>query len=57
MAECNLTKYHMEAKLQLRKDTEGSLVNFTEYGHVIGSHRKLTHTRSDLSYAVGIVSG
>ena len=46
----------MEAKLQLGKDVEGSMMNSTEYRCVIGSLRYLTHTRLDLSYVVGIVS-
>ena len=56
MAKCNPTKYPMETKLQLEKDAEGSVVNFIEYRHVIERLRYLTHTRSDLSYVVGMVS-
>ena len=56
MAECNPAKYPMEAKLQLGKDAEGSLVNPIEYRRVIGSLRYLTHTCLDLSYVVGIMS-
>ena len=52
MKECNPTKYPMEAKLQLRKDAEGSLMNSNEYRRVIRSLRYLTHTRPDLSYVV-----
>ena len=46
----------LEAKLQLGKDSDGSLVNSTEYRCVIKILRHLTHTRSDLSYAFGMVS-
>ncbi|XP_022922173.1 uncharacterized protein LOC111430238 [Cucurbita moschata] len=56
MAECNPTKYLMEAKLKLAKDTKGSLVNSTEYRCIIESLWYLTHTRSNLSYVVGMVS-
>ena len=47
------TMYPMEAKLQLEKDVEGSLVNSTEYRRVIRSLRYLTRTHLDLSYVVG----
>ena len=44
MTECNPSKYPMEAKLQLGKDVEGTLVDLTEYRRVIGCLRYLTHT-------------
>ena len=56
MAECNPTKYLMEAKLKLAKHIKGSLVNSTEYRCIIESLWYLTHTRPNLSYVVGIVS-
>ncbi|XP_047333268.1 uncharacterized mitochondrial protein AtMg00810-like [Impatiens glandulifera] len=56
MEDCNLNKYPMEAKLQLGKDVEGSLVDPKEYRRIIGCLRYLTHTRPDISYVVGIVS-
>ncbi|XP_020571713.1 uncharacterized protein LOC110018665 [Phalaenopsis equestris] len=56
MVDCNPSKYLMEAKLQLGKDAEGILVNPTKYRRVIGCLRYLTHTRPDISYAVGMVS-
>ena len=56
MEECNPTKYPMLAKLQLRKDVEGNLVNSTKYRRVIRRLRYFTHTHLDLSYAVGIMS-
>ncbi|XP_020271007.1 uncharacterized protein LOC109846196 [Asparagus officinalis] len=46
----------MEAKLKFRKDPEGTPVDVTQYRRVIGCLRYLTHTRPDISYAVGIVS-
>ena len=55
MTECNPTKYAMEAKLQFRKDAEGSLANSTKYRRVIKTLRYLTRTRPDLSYVVEIV--
>ncbi|XP_047326749.1 uncharacterized mitochondrial protein AtMg00810-like [Impatiens glandulifera] len=46
----------MEAKLQLRKDVERSLVDSKEYRRIIGCLRYLKRIRPDISYAVGIVS-
>ncbi|XP_020272225.1 uncharacterized protein LOC109847405 [Asparagus officinalis] len=46
----------MEAKLKFGKDPEGTPVDMTQYRSVIGCLRYLTHTRPDISYAVGIVS-
>ncbi|XP_074342579.1 secreted RxLR effector protein 161-like [Apium graveolens] len=46
----------MEHKLQLDKDEGGRLVDATEYRCIVGSLRYLTHTRPDISYAVGVVS-
>ncbi|XP_047306267.1 uncharacterized mitochondrial protein AtMg00810-like [Impatiens glandulifera] len=42
--------------LKLEKDVGGSLVNLKEYRRIIGCLRYLTHTRPDISYAVGIIS-
>ena len=49
-------EYPMEAKLQLRTDVEGTLVNSTEYRCIIENLRYLTHTCPDFSYDVGMVS-
>ncbi|XP_074336378.1 secreted RxLR effector protein 161-like [Apium graveolens] len=46
----------MDQKLQLDKDEGGELVDVTEYRCIVGSLRYLTHTRPDISYAVGVVS-
>ncbi|XP_047332456.1 uncharacterized mitochondrial protein AtMg00810-like [Impatiens glandulifera] len=54
--EAYAKKYPMEAKLQLGKDVEGSLVDPKEYRRIIGCLRYLTHTRPDISYAIEIVS-
>ncbi|KAI3739728.1 hypothetical protein L2E82_30139 [Cichorium intybus] len=56
MLDCNPTKSPMEHKLKLRKDEEGESVNPTEYRSLVGGLRYLTHTRPDISFAVGIVS-
>ncbi|XP_020270504.1 uncharacterized protein LOC109845645 [Asparagus officinalis] len=56
MMDCNPTQYPMETKLKLGKDSEGTPVDVTEYRRIIGSLRYLTHTRPDITYAVGIVS-
>ena len=57
MDECNSTKYPMEANLKLGKDEEGEPADPTQYRRIIGSLRYLTHTRPELAYSVGIVSG
>ncbi|KAG6477232.1 hypothetical protein ZIOFF_066484 [Zingiber officinale] len=54
MADCNATNHLMEPKTQLHKDLEGTLIDATEYKHIIGCLRYLLHTRSDLSYSVGM---
>lgn len=46
----------MENKIQLDKDEGGKLVDATEYKSIVGSLRYLTHTRPDISSAVGVVS-
>ncbi|KAG6509279.1 hypothetical protein ZIOFF_034672 [Zingiber officinale] len=56
MADCNATKHPMEPKTQLHKDLEGTPVDATEYRRIVGCLRYLLHTRSDLSYSVGMAS-
>lgn len=56
MANCNPCRYPMEYKLQLDKDEGGELVDATEYRSTVGGLRYLTHTRPDISFAVGVVS-
>ncbi|GKE03009.1 putative RNA-directed DNA polymerase [Tanacetum coccineum] len=56
MLDCNPTKNPMEHKLKLLKEEEGELVNPTEYRSIVGGLRYLTHTRPDISFAVGVVS-
>nr|GFA11982.1 ribonuclease H-like domain, reverse transcriptase, RNA-dependent DNA polymerase [Tanacetum cinerariifolium] len=41
---------------RLTKNTEGTLVNSTEYRSLIGCLRYLLHTRPDLSYSVRLLS-
>ncbi|KAL9265744.1 Retrovirus-related Pol polyprotein from transposon RE2-like protein, partial [Drosera capensis] len=56
MAECNATKYSMEPKLRVHKDSEGVPVDATEYRRIVGCLRYLLHTRPDLSFSVGMAS-
>ncbi|KAL7603474.1 hypothetical protein Lser_V15G15914 [Lactuca serriola] len=56
MKDCNPTRAPMEHKLKLRKNGEGDWVNPTEYRSIVGALRYLTHTRPDITFAVGIVS-
>lgn len=56
MMDCNSSKCPIDQKLQLKKDEEGELINPTEYRSIVGSLRYLTHTRPNLSFAVGVVS-
>ncbi|XP_042755281.1 uncharacterized mitochondrial protein AtMg00810-like [Lactuca sativa] len=56
MLACNPTKSPMEHKIKLLKDEEGEPVNPTEYRSIVGGLRYLTHTRPDITFAVGVVS-
>ena len=56
LEDCNPTKTAMEPGLKLDKEDESEPVNETEYRKLIGSLRYLTHTRPDITYAVGYVS-
>lgn len=56
MQDCNPSKSPMEHKLQLRKNEESEMVNPTEYRSIVGGLRYLTHTRPDITFAVGVVS-
>ncbi|GJW51328.1 zinc finger, CCHC-type containing protein [Tanacetum coccineum] len=50
--ESNETVIPMDPGIRLTKNTEGTLVNLTEYESLIGCLRYLLHTRPDLSYSV-----
>nr|GEY53489.1 hypothetical protein [Tanacetum cinerariifolium] len=56
MEDCNACKYPMEPKLELTKYEAGDPVDPTEFRSIVGALRYLTHTRPDISYAVGLVS-
>ena len=56
MMDCNETLIPMDPGTKLTKNTEGTMVNSTEYRSLIGSLRYLLHTRPDLSYSIGLLS-
>ena len=56
MENWNPTKSPLEHKLKLIKEEYGELVNPTEYRSLVGGLRYLTHTRPDITFAVGVVS-
>nr|GFA21482.1 ribonuclease H-like domain, reverse transcriptase, RNA-dependent DNA polymerase [Tanacetum cinerariifolium] len=56
MIDCNETFIPMDPGTRLTKTTEGTMVNPTEYRSLIGCLRYLLHTRSDLSYSIGLLS-
>ncbi|GKA19025.1 ribonuclease H-like domain, reverse transcriptase, RNA-dependent DNA polymerase [Tanacetum coccineum] len=56
MLESNETIIPMDPGTRLTKNTEGTMVNSTEYQSLIGCLRYLLHTRPDLSYSVGLLS-
>lgn len=56
MQDCNPCKFPMEPRLELTKDENGEPVDSTTYKSIVGGLRYLTHTRPDISYAVGLVS-
>ncbi|KAD2804667.1 hypothetical protein E3N88_38044 [Mikania micrantha] len=53
LRDCNPTKYPMEPGLKLSKEDESEDADATQFRKWIGCLRYLTHTRPDLTYAVG----
>nr|GEW23760.1 RNA-directed DNA polymerase, eukaryota, reverse transcriptase zinc-binding domain protein [Tanacetum cinerariifolium] len=56
MLDCNETLIPMDPGTRLTKVTEGTMVNSTEYRHLIRCLRYLLHTRPELSYSVGLLT-
>ncbi|XBI71622.1 hypothetical protein VPH35_065793 [Triticum aestivum] len=56
MADCHPVATPMQQRLKLRREGAGEPVDATYYRSVVGSLRYLTHTRPDITYAVGYVS-
>jgi transposase InsO family protein len=56
MTDCNPCTTPMEARLKLSKQGAGDSVDLTLYRSVIGGLRYLTHTRPDITFAVGYLS-
>jgi len=56
LTECNTSLTLMEGRLKLSRNSTAEEVDATEYQRLVGSLRYLTHTRSDLAFAVGYVS-
>jgi hypothetical protein len=57
MADCKLCATLMEERLKPSKASTVVMVDTTCYRSIISGLRYLTHTRSDISFAVGYVSG
>ncbi|WVZ97482.1 hypothetical protein U9M48_043014 [Paspalum notatum var. saurae] len=56
MGNCNPTQVPMQEKPKLSKSSAAEKVDATNYKSLIGGLRYLTHTRPDISFAVGYVS-
>ncbi|XP_022932859.1 uncharacterized protein LOC111439398 [Cucurbita moschata] len=56
LADSNLTRTSMEARLQLRKADTTTTIDSTNYRSIVGSLRYLVNTHLDLAYFVGYVS-
>ena len=56
LADSNLTRTPMEARLQLRKVGTTMAVDATNYRNIVLSLRYLVNTRLDLAYFIGYVS-
>ena len=56
MAECKLCATPMEERLKLSKHSMAAKVDATRYRSIVDGLRYLTHTRPDITFAVGYVS-
>jgi len=56
MAECKPCATPMEERLKLSKHSTAAKVDATCYRSIIGGLRYLTHTRSDIAFAVGYIN-
>ncbi|XP_066383165.1 uncharacterized mitochondrial protein AtMg00810-like [Miscanthus floridulus] len=56
MAECKPCATPMEERLKLSKHSMAVKVDATHYRSIVGGLRYLTHTRPDITFAVGYVS-
>jgi hypothetical protein len=56
LIDCNPTLTPMEERLNLSHDSTTEEVDATQYRHLMGSLRYLTHTWSDLAFSVSYVS-
>ena len=56
MQGCNPCTVLMEPRFKLSKDSSAPATDATLYRSIVGSLRYLTHTRPDISFAVGYVS-
>jgi hypothetical protein len=56
LEDCNSCTTPMEARLKLSKESTANLVDKSHYRSIIGGLRYLTHTRPDITFAVGFLS-
>ena len=56
LSDCNSLSTPIQPRLKLSKDGVGDEVDVTYYRSIIGGLRYLTHTRLDISFAVGYLS-
>jgi hypothetical protein len=56
MIDCNSAPNSFLSEVKLEDGRETPLVDSTLYRQLVGSYLYLTHSRPNLSYAVGVVS-
>jgi hypothetical protein len=56
LLDCNPCLVPMQPKLKLRKESESTKVDATEYRSLVGSLRYLVNTRPDLAFSIGYVN-